>query len=234
MLTKEQLINELITNKLSIKDLAIKLSVPRSKITYLVKKYKLSEALSEIRFDNRSLINKEFDRLTVKKFAGTDTWGKSEWECECKCGKIVTVGITRLNTKVTRSCGCLKQDTNNARLWKGCGEISLDTFSSIKRSAMSRNLQFDITIEYLWQLFQKQDSKCALSGVVISLHKHKRNGIRATASLDRIDNNLGYIEGNVQWVHKHINICKHTYSNQEFIQMCNNVATLHPITYPHL
>ena len=45
-----------------------------------------------------------------------------------------------------------------------------------------------------------------------------------TMSLDRIDNNKGYIEENVQWVHKDINMMKRIYSQDYFIYMCKLVA----------
>jgi len=45
-----------------------------------------------------------------------------------------------------------------------------------------------------------------------------------TASLDRIDNEKGYVEGNVQWVHKDINNMKHTYPNDYFVNLCQQVA----------
>lgn len=176
----------------------------------------------------KNLVGKVYEKLTVIQFNGTDAWNKAEWLCQCECGKTVVVGVSSLNRGHTKSCGCLRNIGNKTRLWKGHGDISGDSFSSIKRGALSRNLKFDITIEYIWKLYQKQNAKCALTNLDITLYKHKRTGIRATASLDRIDNTKGYIEGNVQWVHKHVNICKHTYSNEEFIQICNQVSKLHP------
>lgn len=41
-----------------------------------------------------------------------------------------------------------------------------------------------------------------------------------TASLDRIDSSKGYIEGNVQWLHKDINRLKINYSDEDLIQIC--------------
>jgi archaellum component FlaC len=49
--------------------------------------------------------------------------------------------------------------------------------------------------------------------------KQVHNGT-ATASLDRVDSAKGYIKGNVQWVHKDINMMKQQYSQEYFIQMC--------------
>lgn len=43
-------------------------------------------------------------------------------------------------------------------------------------------------------------------------------------SLDRIDSNKGYVEGNVQWVHKDVNMMKQSYSNERFIGICCMIA----------
>jgi hypothetical protein len=43
-------------------------------------------------------------------------------------------------------------------------------------------------------------------------------------SVDRIDSLRGYVEGNVQWVHKKINIMKNVYSQEEFIILCKQVV----------
>lgn len=228
----EQIIRtELITNQITQKDLAKKLNVKLASIIYWVKKYNLIQEIKDSKKQNQytKIQNNTYGYLTVNSFHGTDAWGKSEWNCTCICGNKVVVGATRLVLGITKSCGCYRKSTNKSKLWRGVGELSKDYFSSIKRSALSRNLEFNITIEYCWNLFLNQNKNCALSGVELSLYHHKRNKIRRTASLDRIDNNRGYVEGNVQWVHKHINIAKHTYSNKEFIEICNKVAKLHPI-----
>lgn len=43
----------------------------------------------------------------------------------------------------------------------------------MKRNAKKRNIYWsdDLTIEYLWDLYLKQDKKCALTGLEISLRK---------------------------------------------------------------
>jgi hypothetical protein len=47
---------------------------------------------------------------------------------------------------------------------------------------------------------------------------------QATASLDRIDSSKGYIEGNLQWLHKRINIMKGNMSEKEFLDFCESVT----------
>lgn len=83
----------------------------------------------------------------------------------------------------------------------------------------------EIDPPYMWELFQKQNGKCRLSGRQIGFdQKVHRN---TTASLDRIDSSIGYIAGNVQWVHKDINKMKMEFENDYFIEMCREVAAYH-------
>lgn len=117
------------------------------------------------------------------------------------------------------------------RKFKGCGELSMSYLNTIQKGAQKRELEYSVTAEYLWSLFVDQEQKCALSGVDIALDpqysinsKNNQKKFTQTASLDRIDNNKGYIEGNVQWVHKSINFMKSDLRQDEFVQLCEAVA----------
>lgn len=92
-----------------------------------------------------------------------------------------------------------------------------------KRRKKISKLEFNITPEYLEKLYEKQNRKCALTGLSLDLDITK-TAIQQNWSLDRIDSNVGYVEGNVQWVHKDINMMKSTYSNEYFKEMCCKVA----------
>lgn len=119
---------------------------------------------------------------------------------------------------------------------RGCGDLSLTFLYRIKFCAKQRNIDWseELTVEYLWELFLKQNKKCALSGVDISLRKDQHTPINNinhnldyavfTASLDRIDSSKSYEKGNVQWVHRNINIMKNSFSQKYFIEMCNLVS----------
>lgn len=91
---------------------------------------------------------------------------------------------------------------------------------SIKRGAETRNLQFNISIDYVWSVFISQKKKCALSGVDIAFGNKKET----TASIDRIDSKKGYTEGNIQIVHKRVNMMKMSMKDQDFIKWCKLVA----------
>jgi len=88
----------------------------------------------------------------------------------------------------------------------------------IRDSANIRNLQFDVTKEYLENLFQDQRGKCYLSKQTLNLGKRARDD--QTASIDRIDNSKGYILDNLAFSHKDINKMKWTYSVDYFVSLC--------------
>jgi hypothetical protein len=75
-------------------------------------------------------------------------------------------------------------------------------------------------------LFLKQDRKCKLSGIEIKFHPEEKRikQSQQTASLDRIDNTKGYIEGNIQWLHKDINNMKWNFNESTFINYCCQIA----------
>lgn len=169
------------------------------------------------------LTGKKFGKLEVKKFARSKN-GYRYWLCECECGKQKEIRRDHLTKNITKSCGCSwrlsRKEHNN---WKGYEDISLDFFNTIKRNANIRNIEFNITIEYLWDLFLKQNKKCKLSGLDLEFSEIRKNKTKQTVSIDRINSKIGYIEGNVQWVHKKINIMKNKLSDDEFIWFCEKV-----------
>jgi len=99
--------------------------------------------------------------------------------------------------------------------------LTIAKWNRIVKSAHKRLIPVTITRDYAFQLFISQQQKCALSGQEIFLSEKEKN---TTASLDRIDSNQGYEIGNVQWVHKDLNIMKNQISEQEFKQFCKLVS----------
>ena len=184
------------------------------------------------------LTNKKFGLLTVIDYAGKPGT-KHRWFCQCDCGNKTTVQENHLKTGNTKSCGCLhKRRGKDSPFFRGFGEIPLDVFSTIKRNALGggvynrKSKQFSITIEYIWELFLKQNRKCALTGLDIGFDgrlkdRKLKETSTMTASLDRINSSMGYVKGNVQWVHKDINIMKNDYGADYFVFMCKQVSKHH-------
>ena len=129
----------------------------------------------------------------------------------------------------TKSCGCSKDrypkitGENNIQY---CGYMGLPGryWTLIKKRAKKRGYIINISIQYGWDLYIKQNKKCALSGLPIMFAISNKKSSETTASLDRIDSTKGYVEGNVQWVYKPINIMKNIYEQNYFISLCKLIA----------
>lgn len=100
-------------------------------------------------------------------------------------------------------------------------DIPITWFNMKMKSGKSRGYQWDLTIEFVWEMYISQKGKCALSGVSIGWAK---KGLTATASIDRIDSSEGYLIENVQLVHKDVNFMKQQFSQEYFIEICKAVA----------
>ncbi len=117
------------------------------------------------------------------------------WDCACKCGNMALVPTTKLNNGHTSSCGCYAKEirkTVNVKhglryhpLYKLWGAIRGRTRNCPKYVGKGRDLDPgwldnpEAFIEYV---------ETNLSDKPTPRH-----------SLDRIDNNLGYVEGNIRW-----------------------------------
>jgi len=147
---------------------------------------------------------------------------------KCVCGTEDIVQVSKLLAGVgTRCKKCFNGKLSNNTNWKGCGHIPGRYFNNLKRNAQKRNLDFDVSIEFLSNLYELQDGKCALTGDPIFFGEARKYTMETSASLDRIDNSIGYIETNVQFVSKKVNFAKHKTDQREFIDMCCKIAKLH-------
>jgi hypothetical protein len=152
---------------------------------------------------------------------------ESKCKCLCDCGNEVIAWGKYIGHGEKQSCGCKPKLRNEEHhSWKGHGEISGNRWNQIKRSSQERirNIIFNITIEFAWELFLKQNRKCSISGVEIFFAKTYKDEATGTASLDRIDSSKDYTEDNVQWVHKDINLMKWSLPQEDLIKLCLAVA----------
>jgi len=145
------------------------------------------------------------------------------WLCQCDCGRTREVLSYNLTSLYTKNCGDLS--VHPRKIIKSRGDIQSSYLSQIRCSAKIRNLEVNITLEYLWDIFIAQNKQCALSGMdIVFGNKSKRYPVKQTASLDRIDSSKGYIIGNVQWVHRDINFMKQAYDQEYFIDLCQKIV----------
>lgn len=191
--------------------------------------------MSESRGLASRIVGQQFGLLTVLETQPTlNSKGEASvkaW-CRCACGTEKGVDPYALVRGATKSCGCDRssyvcRSGASSTLFKGHGEIGISLWNRYRQHARERNRTFEITIEYGWDLYLRQDRRCALTGVVIEFGSLKRNPRAcrpSTASLDRIDGDVGYVEGNVQWVHKRINLMRNVIPVEDFVRWCTQIA----------
>lgn len=146
--------------------------------------------------------------------------------CKChRCGKE-RHEVLPSNLKRSQSCGCWAKDfprdigEENVR-FTGHKEIRGKRWSEILKSARVRDIPFDVTIEAMWDLFETQNRRCALTDLPIAFGKAKEG---STASLDRIDGTKGYEISNVRWVHRDVNRLKGIFPDSRLLELCGLIV----------
>lgn len=159
---------------------------------------------------------------------------RESWKAVCLCKKCgnnqFRILPKILRQRITQNCGCSpweRKKGKDNKMFKGYGGITGSFFHQIRKGAMTRQIPFDISIEYIWNLFLQQNGKCKLSNIELSLGKSNYDD--RNASLDRIDSSKGYIEGNVQWIHKDINFMKNSFSQDVFLRY---IKLIHENNFP--
>ena len=153
------------------------------------------------------------------------------WLVQCECGELAwrnSAVIQSGNSTRCKRCGnkVYIDDTGIVKV----NSIILSKYNQTIQGLPTRRhrsrkpeLTFNISVEYLNKLYEEQEHVCALSGISLepdlNLTMQQQN-----MSIDRINSDIGYEEGNIQWVDKRINMMKGSLSNEEFIELCTKVA----------
>lgn len=178
------------------------------------------------------MAGKKFNKLLVLNKVDSKYNG-SYWLCRCDCGKEKVILGKHLRKGRIKSCGCLRKElphlfkyAKNHPRYNGFKEISKTFICKFETGAKWRNIKFDVSMEYLWSIFLKQNRKCALTGVTLILPKNNKDfkENNYNASIDRIDSSKNYEEGNIQWVTKEVNRMKWDLPQEKFIEICKLVA----------
>lgn len=155
------------------------------------------------------LSGQRFGRLLAISHLGMRKQGKSKsasslWLCKCDCGKQRKVFAYSLRRGDTKSCGCLARETAS----KLCAELGRrgaknggvlaerQLYCRYQNDARRRALPFDISYESAGRLFRGHCSYCGIEPYKMNYIK-KQNSVFIYNGIDRVDNKLGYIDGNV-------------------------------------
>ena len=93
-------------------------------------------------------------------------------------------------------------------------------FNAAKCRSIKENIPFDITIEFIFDLFKKQNGKCFYSHIEMT-SKVGQTGI----SMDKKTPNLGYTKENTVLTTWLVNNMKRDMTAQQFKEMCELIAS---------
>lgn len=102
----------------------------------------------------------------------------------------------------------------------------LERWHGAKDRAISQNLEFNITTDYLRYLWNKQEGKCALSNLDMTFIFNSGR-ISTNISIDKIVPSKGYTMGNIQLVCMACNQIKSDLSESEMYNFCKNIVEVY-------
>jgi hypothetical protein len=117
---------------------------------------------------------------------------------------------------------CKSCSGHNNKFAGRIGPMAVTWYEVKRKAGLHRGYEWDLTPEYVVELYEQQEGLCALTGWPI---EWSQKNLTATVSIDRIDSSEGYLQGNVQLLHKDVNMAKQQYSQEYFVQMCKAVAS---------
>jgi hypothetical protein len=194
------------------------------------------------KYENQFTIGQKFGKWSVKNttIESPSPTRESKVLCQCECGyeKLVhCLTLVKGQSTACFNCGHGNKGENNAK-WKGYKEVPGTFINRITHRSKKANREVEITAKDIYDLWIKQDKKCALSGLPIDFTNTNlgtpdkpwsKYDLICTASLDRIDSNKGYTIDNTQLVHKDVNMIKKEYDQNYFLSLCKliteNLAT---------
>jgi hypothetical protein len=95
-----------------------------------------------------------------------------------------------------------------------------------RNRAKKKGIPFELTREYIIELFEKQNGKCYYSGLQLNIVKTNKDRTHdpLKMSLDCVDPELGYTKGNVVWCAYCVNALKLKMSKEEMINICRHIV----------
>lgn len=165
------------------------------------------------------LIGEKHGKLTILSDVGRiGTSRRLYFLCLCECGEQTTANISDMRSGRKKSCGCLSRGSPD-------GAARNKVLYGYKTKASDRKIEFSISDDEFFALIVQNCSYCKRPPHRVAAQGKSRftcNGV------DRVDNRLGYVAGNVVPCCGRCNHAKGALTRDEFIAMCHQIAAENP------
>lgn len=105
---------------------------------------------------------------------------------------------------------------------KDLNRLLYERFHGLKDRSNKKNIDCNIDLQYLHELWDKQKGLCALSGIPMAYY-FDSGRVPTNLSVDRIDSSLGYIKGNIQLVCMAVNQMKSDLTVEQLKYFCKSL-----------
>lgn len=161
--------------------------------------------------------------LEVAKRAFCRNMGKATVECtHCERGKPMSE--FRPGRRACKECSNARRKVQ--RRTDPLRELCVN---AAKRAEL-KGLGFNVTPEYLHRVWRSQEGCCYFFKVPLHIDGSSADSLYQ-ASLDRLDNSRGYVEGNVALTCVAANLARNAYTPEQFFAFCRDLPT-HLATKP--
>lgn len=176
----------------------------------------------------------------LKNIKGKVFWGnltaieyvnnsKGTWIFKCICGKLFKSKQYRVKVGRAKSCGCKRRELSREKMMND-DRFYRKLFSRYKTQAKNRNIKFNVTLENLKPIF---DSNCFYCDVkpyqkmIVNGKYRVETEFLLYNGIDRVDNKLGYEEGNLVSCCGECNQMKMDMDLKDFINRCGYIYKKH-------
>lgn len=146
------------------------------------------------------------------------------------CKECNNLSFKNRRTRLTKAEWLERHHTRKESSFKSWFTLLINTCrQGIKRRI--KKITCDLTVDQLLSLLERQNYRCALSGVLLTHKVHDLSSV----SVDRIDTDGDYTLNNIQLVCKAMNYAKSDHSNDEMIEFIAAIRSSEKYTYgdPH-
>lgn len=144
-----------------------------------------------------NLIGQRFGRWKVLGISPHKNQGRQYLQCECDCGTLRDVMRYSILSGKSTSCGCLKLENIKKAVSLPSGVSGFNRlYKRYKKGAEGRNLPFSLSEEEFKALVESPCHYCGDTKTLVTCGNGTNNPYHHNG-IDRVDNNYGYVAGNV-------------------------------------